>query len=201
MEKNKYSYSADRENSVLPSRLRDLISSAKDVKAIANLLNVSPQAVNQYKLGISYPKTENLIKIADYYGISVDYLLNLTDVPNRDTSIQAVNEVTGLSAGAIVKLHDMKAKNDSLCDIISAMIEDSNAEFFLSLWETLISFDGTDAGKDFVSVDICGKELNLSEDNHLKAVLQTKMIENIPQVAMMYRNLRKYGGNTDGERS
>ena len=198
MKVSKYGFNADREGATLPSNLSKLLSSASDVKDLAKHLGVSPQAINQYKLGVSYPKTENLIKIAEYYGISVDYLLDLTDVPNRDTSIQAVNEVTGLSAGAIVKLHELKA-DPGLIDVVSALIEDHNAGFFLSLLETIYSMVDSEAGKELLTLEICGKTLNLYKENHLTAVFQAKLIENIPEVARIYKSLSGKGRENNGE--
>ena len=168
--------------------------SSKDVKPLAAYLDVSPQAINQYKIGAAYPKTENLIGIAEYYGISVDYLLGYTHIRNRDTSLQSVNEVTGLSVKAISKLHAIKEKKSSFSDLISALIEDGNAEFFLSLLDTLITFVKSDEGKSLVSVNIDGKELNLMAENHIKAVLQTKLIDNIPEIERLYRLIHERGG-------
>ena len=67
-------------------------------------MGCSIQAVNQYKLGISRPSLENLCKIADFYGVSTDYLLGLTDVPSVDPQIQIAHKVTGLSEDAIHQL-------------------------------------------------------------------------------------------------
>ncbi len=37
--------------------------------------------MNEYKNGIKIPTVNNLVKIADYLGVSVDYLLGRTDNP------------------------------------------------------------------------------------------------------------------------
>ena len=201
MASSKYSFDATRENALLPSRLSELLSSAADVKGLADYLGVSTQAINQYKLGVSYPKTENLIKIAEYFGISVDYLLNLTGVPNRDTSIQAVNSVTGLSVRAIIKLHDLHTNDPSMVDVISSLIEDDNAGFFLVLLKTLFSFANSEEGNELITTDICGKPMNLYEENLLQAVLQAKLIENIPEVARQYKVLSESRRSKNGKRS
>ncbi len=50
-------------------------------KQIAEILNVKQNTYSQYELGIlSYP-VDVLIKLAKFYGTSVDYLLELTDNP------------------------------------------------------------------------------------------------------------------------
>ncbi len=51
-------------------------------KDIANVLNVSQNTYSQYETGIIPITAETLIKLADYYGVSIDYLLDRTDNPN-----------------------------------------------------------------------------------------------------------------------
>lgn len=172
----------EKANSPLATALRRF---AKDSNALAKYLGCSVQAINQYKQGMAFPKTENLIKIAEYYGISIDYLLGLTGVPNRDTSIQSVHDVTGLSVGAVYKLHDMSEKNaeTSFVDIISALIEDDNAEFFLRIIKSLVDCINTDRENELINISIDGVPLNLFKGTHLKLLLQTRLIENIPTIA------------------
>ena len=158
---------------------------ASDTKALADYLGCSVQAINQYKQGTSFPKTENLIKIAEFFGISVDYLLGLTGTPNRDTSIQSVHDATGLSEWAICKLHEMKLKNDetAFVDIISALIEDDNSEFFLAVIRSLVSCIDTEQEKELIDISIDNTPVKLYKGTHLKLLLQTKMIENISSLS------------------
>lgn len=62
-------------------RIRDLREDS-DLKQItlAKYLNCSQVGYSQYELGKRDIPTEVLIKLADYYGTSVDYLLGRTDV-------------------------------------------------------------------------------------------------------------------------
>lgn len=53
----------------------------------------------------SMPKADNLAKIADYLGCSVDYLLGRTDTPNADPSLKAhSDESQGLSSESMFNL-------------------------------------------------------------------------------------------------
>ena len=158
---------------------------ASDTKALADYLGCTVQAINQYKQGTSFPKTENLIKIADFLGVSVDYLLGQTGVPNRDTSIQSVHDNTGLSAGSICKLHDLNERNEetSFVDIISLLLEDENAEFFLLIIKELLSCIDTDSEKELIDISIGDIQSKLYKGTHLKLLLQTKMIENISSLS------------------
>ena len=125
---------AEKANTPLARWLQDL---ATNPKALAEYLGVSVQAVNQYKQGTAFPKTENLIKIADFYGISVDYLLGVTSVPNRDTTIQAVCDYTGLSESAVKELKalsDMKEIR-AYSDLLSLILSDPDFQWFLGVLE------------------------------------------------------------------
>ena len=55
----------------------------KDIKQkdIAAYLNVSQNTYSQYETGVISLTAEVLIKLADYYGVSVDYLLDRTNNP------------------------------------------------------------------------------------------------------------------------
>ena len=46
---------------------------------IAKMLNVSQNTYSQYETGVIAITAEVLIKLADYYNVSVDYLLDRTD--------------------------------------------------------------------------------------------------------------------------
>lgn len=44
-------------------------------------LNVSQELISRYELGSSFPQPNMLIKLANYFHCSVDYLLGITDIP------------------------------------------------------------------------------------------------------------------------
>lgn len=50
-------------------------------KEIAKLLNISQNTYSQYETGVIALTAEVLIKLADYYGVSVYYLLGRTENP------------------------------------------------------------------------------------------------------------------------
>ena len=51
-------------------------------KEIAKILNVSQNTYSQYETGVISLTAEVLLRLADYYDVSVDYLLDRTDNPN-----------------------------------------------------------------------------------------------------------------------
>lgn len=50
---------------------------------LAKKLEVSRQTYNNYEKGVRFPKKENLEKLADFFNVSVDYLLCETDEENH----------------------------------------------------------------------------------------------------------------------
>lgn len=50
-------------------------------KEIAQILNVSQNTYSQYETGVISLTAEVLIKLADYYNVSIDYLLDRTHNP------------------------------------------------------------------------------------------------------------------------
>lgn len=66
----------------LGERLRILRESVKlsQVK-MADLLGVKQSSINSYEQGQSAPSLETLVKYADYFDVSMDYLFARTDKP------------------------------------------------------------------------------------------------------------------------
>lgn len=62
-------------------RLRALRENQKSVRSMvitSQLMGLSPSALGKYERGESEPGLAALALIADYYGVSVDYLVNGT---------------------------------------------------------------------------------------------------------------------------
>lgn len=56
-------------------KLKELRKNNKQTQQdMANYLNIAPTTYSGYELGTSEPTIETLKKIADYYGVSLDYL-------------------------------------------------------------------------------------------------------------------------------
>ena len=57
------------------------IRQGRSAKAVSELCGLSGDLVRQYELGIHKPSLAALLALADYYEVSVDYLLCRTDRP------------------------------------------------------------------------------------------------------------------------
>jgi len=53
----------------------------KTQKDIANSLGLTENGYQKYEISNREPKMETLNKLADYFGVSVDYLMGRTDNP------------------------------------------------------------------------------------------------------------------------
>ena len=69
---------------MLYKRIRDLRED-KDLtqKEMARRLNCSQQVYSNYELGQRDIPTDILIKLSEFYGVSVDYILGLCDNPQK----------------------------------------------------------------------------------------------------------------------
>lgn len=64
-------------------RLKKLLNKKELTQvAFAKILNTSDATVNRYIKNVNFPGEDMLNKIADYFDVSVDYLLCRTDNPN-----------------------------------------------------------------------------------------------------------------------
>ena len=62
-------------------------------KDIATFLNISQPAYQQFESGKKKMNLETMEKLADYFNVSIDYLLGKTDIPDRDLEIDIDNAI------------------------------------------------------------------------------------------------------------
>lgn len=64
------------------NRLRELRKrSKKTLQEVANNIEITPQALSLYELEQRQADYNTLLKLAEYFNVSVDYLLGRTDLP------------------------------------------------------------------------------------------------------------------------
>ena len=73
--------------SKFPVRLRELLKKRELLnKDFAKIMRVEPATISNWEKGNRFPKDDTLIKIADYFDCSIDYLLGRTDDNLEDIS-------------------------------------------------------------------------------------------------------------------
>ena len=76
-------------------------------KDIAKLLNVSSSMISFYESGIHFPRDEKLLlKIAEHFDVSMDYLMGITDIPNYKTVTKMFSDISTLSQDSLNLLGD-----------------------------------------------------------------------------------------------
>lgn len=77
----------------IAERLKDLRKEAGySQEQVAELLNVSRQAVSKWESAQGYPDIENIVKLAQMYEISTDYLLLGKEPPARNAAEADISE-------------------------------------------------------------------------------------------------------------
>lgn len=79
-------------------RLRELRKSkGLTQQAIADMFNVGKSTYSYWENGTCEPSYETLYKLAEYFGVSVDYLLGRTDYRDERSEIRSVYDIQGIS--------------------------------------------------------------------------------------------------------
>ncbi|HHX94866.1 MAG TPA: helix-turn-helix transcriptional regulator [Clostridia bacterium] len=75
---------------ILGKRLKELRTLKKlNQIDVANVLGIERSTYGKYETGDSSPDYERLIQLADFFGVSVDYLLGKTDIKTPIETIAA----------------------------------------------------------------------------------------------------------------
>jgi len=81
-------------------------------KALAESIGVSQQSINKYENHNIEPDIETMIRIADYFNTSVDYLIGHTDVRRKIEAVQAY-ELNTAERKIIDRYRKLSAKQKS----------------------------------------------------------------------------------------
>lgn len=101
---------------------------AQEEKALSQwgtIFHTTRQTISNWQTGESVPDIIKLMDIAQYFGVSTDYLLGLSDTKSPNASAKAAVEYTGLSEDAVERLHI--GLDHFICDG-EAMCEEARAE-------------------------------------------------------------------------
>jgi HTH-type transcriptional regulator, competence development regulator len=128
---------------MLTKRLKNLRGKTTQ-EEVAGRIGISRARYSHYENGRSEPDTETLNKLADYYDVSVDYLLGRTDDPN-----ETLNN---------------KGSNSSSLDEINKLVKEYGIEQFgffdIEKWKDLSQEDIEEIKKHFEYVVFQAKQRN-----------------------------------------
>ena len=113
-------------------RLKDLRED-HDLKQsdVAKILNISQVSYGRYELGISEPTIESLIKLADFYNVSLDYLLGLSEDKKVKNSDENYDLDIAMSIGKLYSLDENSHLSKSQIELIKKLLL-ANKDFILS---------------------------------------------------------------------
>lgn len=97
-------------------------------KELADLLNLKPQTVSQYTTGRTAPDYDTLCTIAGYYGVTLDWLLGMSEFPRRDLA-----EMTAEDMGLTQKAASGIFATKTLAD------QEERAKFYLDGLNMMLS--------------------------------------------------------------
>ena len=81
--------------------------------ALANSIGTTRQTVSNYASGAISPPSDMLVKIADYFGVTTDYLLGRTTCSTDTRDKRAACDYTGLSEEAVENLLKLRDTSQS----------------------------------------------------------------------------------------
>ena len=135
---------SERYNDLFPTTLREFmqkhpVTGERVTQAVlGKAVGVRPQTISQYANGETAPAPSVLLKIAEYFGVTVDYLLTGTEIENKP-----VREVLGLSQQTCDCL---KLVKDGYFEDTPAMLPAldrllADKDFYLALEKTLYWYE------------------------------------------------------------
>lgn len=124
-------------NGMFPRMLRELLDrhpmtgARTTLKELAEAVGIRQQTVSLYKNGETQPTPETLVKIAEFFGVSVDYMLTGISSQNKP-----IHEELGLSEEAIGMLKIAKETEGfdgmpTVLDTLNSLLSDRDFYDFL----------------------------------------------------------------------
>ncbi|MBQ8624586.1 MAG: helix-turn-helix transcriptional regulator [Agathobacter sp.] len=87
---------------------------------LADILHVSQQSVYKYENGITSPDIETLIRMADYFNTSIDYLVEYTDISHKIEPVE--NHM--LNAEELELLNNYRQLTSSQKEVVQMVIKE-----------------------------------------------------------------------------
>lgn len=121
-------------DSVFQERFSNLMKERGITQAEASDgIGVTRQAISLYATGKRTPDINSFYRIADFFEVSADYLLGLSDVQSLDLDVKAISEKTGLSDYSIdiLESYNEKFNGEYLIPVINYLIEQEEPLHFV----------------------------------------------------------------------
>ena len=102
-------------------RLKELrIKNDMQQNQLSELVNLKPSAISKYENGSTQPSIDMLIKLADIFNVSLDYIVGKSSIPNPYTT----DNVSPKEFDLVVRFRRLSAENKIRIDErISTMLD------------------------------------------------------------------------------
>lgn len=146
-------------NTVLAQKIMLLRGKAgESQQSLADSIGVKRETIKFWESGGRQIKGGDIVKLAEHFNVSADYLLGLSDVATTDTELHAVCKYTGLSETSIKKIkHIMNVPlrrgldfsgTITYSDILNRLIESQRYEIFIEALGTVVASLENAGGRD-----------------------------------------------------
>lgn len=78
---------------------------------LADILGIAKTTLAAYEQGKSEPSIDTIIKLADFFNVSIDYLLGHTNIKSPNVEISYIANYLGLSEKSIANLANLNSKS------------------------------------------------------------------------------------------
>lgn len=147
-------YNADKENTIFAKKLREL-SKAKGItqQALADYIGehtgetITRQSVGQWFIGSTCPSLRVVPLIAQFFGVSTDYLLTETKTKTPDEKIRAAVDDMGISEKSVENIRaitasglkaDLLLESEQFSDILKHLSEIERLEISKEYYERVM---------------------------------------------------------------
>lgn len=163
-------------------------------KDVAKFLGVKDNIVSYYENGDRIPSVEQYTKLAEFFGVSADYLLCLSDAKTNDKDLQFVCDYTGLSDSNINYLHyvtclfneSYKKYNPEYFYFINFVLKHLTFNSFISLNRHTSYFEKAEKSSE----NLLQFANQISEQINQKSISRKKMLEDFDELTNDYHSIR-----------
>jgi len=143
-------------NAFFPKKLRDLRKKEGVSQAeIAKTIGVTKSTIGLYETGDNVPDVKTLYKIADFYGVTCEYLLGRSKLPNGNADDMAVEKRFHLTKEAINNLANpdnhyvdsLENDTEAYSKCVDMLIGNKGFRLLIALMINYLETDSSDSGR------------------------------------------------------
>lgn len=108
---------------------KELTEKKLNQEEFAKKIDISVGALSNYRNGKNIPTGDIIVKIANEFNCSTDYLLGLTDLKSINSDFKAIHKTTGLSDKSIKYLEHELITCEKKCKEYEARVQEAKAEY------------------------------------------------------------------------